>query len=378
LAAAPSSLVRSSTWAALLLGSVAVAGRSEAQAPATKPSVKAEPPASLPSPSVALKITPGVGGAQWRVRIENTGEGPVRLTADPRLLILELTPASTTPSDPTTAKKAGRPPPAPRCILPDDVRPSSDDGQDLVIPSKRAWSHAFDPLFYCFGARERAALVTGTVVKARFGWPAAPTAKPRAGGPTTPFAITPVGAAASKVSSAKALEADPITLTEDVIKASSSTETDPTANGVVLSTPESVDVARGVDVGTSITLTNRTDRAITLLYRPEMIQFTVNGPAGTVSCGYPRQVSSPIRELYSTLPVKGRAELSVLFTVTCSAGTFDEAGIYRVTPRLDTTGASGRTIGLKTWEGTATAKAPLLVRIRSPRRPQLATRPVLD
>src|SRR5205814_1217376 len=114
-----------------------------------------------------------------------------------------------------------------------------------------------------------------------------------------------------------------------------------------LSTPDAVDVSRGVDVGTSVTLTNGSDRPITLLYRPELLLFSVSGPVGTVSCGHTRQVASPIRELYTTVGVKGRADLSLLLDVACPAGTFDEPGLYRVGVQLDTTGASGRPIALK-------------------------------
>ncbi|MBX3222830.1 MAG: hypothetical protein KF795_20115 [Labilithrix sp.] len=352
------------------------------------PTKEREP--ELPPAQVAFKVTPDSNGGPWQLRIENVGEGPVRVPADPRLLILELTP---TP-DAATATKDKKATAAPRCILPADARPATDDGSDLVIPPKRSWSATFDPLFYCFGARERAALVAGTAVKARFGWPApAPRAgaKPAAKAPSPPFAVTPVGASVGKVAPAKALEADAFLLTAPVIVARPGGETawggdvsakdkesDAAPSGVTLSIPEALDAARGGELATTVTLTNGTDRPITLLYRPDMLQFAVSGPGGSVSCGLPRSVAAPIRELFITVPVKGKTTTSVLLTTTCPAGTFDEPGIYRVTPRLDTTGASGRSIGLRTWDGLAAGKAPLLVRVRSPRNPALPPRPTLD
>ncbi|MDF2695732.1 MAG: hypothetical protein K0S65_4115, partial [Labilithrix sp.] len=289
----------------------------------------------------------------------------------------------------TTAKtKKATTPPAPlRCSLPDDARPTTDAGRELVVPSKRSWSASFDPLFYCFGARERAALVPGTSVKARFGWPPPParagTTPAKAKAPAPPFAATPVGASVGKVSPVKALEGDALTLTDAVIKAdevtkSSSSDDAKSPDAIRLSVPAAMDAARGTELTTTVTLTNGSDRPITLLYRPNMLQFSVSGPAGNVSCGYPRNVAAPIRELFITVPVKGKTETSVLFTTTCPPGTFDEPGIYRVTPRLDTTGASGRTLGLKTWDGQATSKAPLLLRVRNPRKPALPARPTLD
>lgn len=373
---------RAAAWGtALVLATSATTAAPAAKAPAP------DPAPALPAPQVSLKVTPS-GGGPWSLKIENLGEGPVRIAADPRLLVLELTPPTTEPPPDPTRKKKAAPAAAPRCVLPDDARPSTDDGRDLVIPSKRSWSVTFDPLFYCFGARERAALVAGTQVKARFGWPApAPRAGAKPGKTpalTPPLAVTPVGASVGKVSPLKAIDADPIVLTEAVgtIKATKA-DWEPSAkdgddSNVWLTIPEAMDAARGAELATAVTLTNGTDRPITLLYRPDMLQFTVSGPAGTVSCGSLRTVSSPIRELFVTVPVKGKADTSVLVTTTCPAGTFDEPGVYRVVPRLDTTGASGRAMGLKTWDGVARGKAPLLVRVRSPRKPGLLARPNLD
>lgn len=370
-----SALGASTACLAVLATSVASSG-----APAAKQAATPEP--ALPPAQVTLKVTPGTNGAPWRLAIENTGEGPVRVPADPRLLVLELTPAPAPAAEATSGKAnaSKKPQPPPRCILPDDARPSTDEGRELVIPPKRSWSASFDPLFYCFGERERAALVTGTTVKARFGWiPPAPRAGAKTPALAPPFAVTPVGASVGKVAPAKVIDADAITLAENVAVEKPSSAADESASSTVtLSVPATMDAARGRELATTVTLTNGTDRPITLLYRPEMLQFSVSGPAGTVSCGQAKTVSAPIRELFTTVPVNGKTSTTVLVTTTCPSGTFDEPGIYRVTPKLDTTNASGRSLGLKSWEGVAVAKTPLLLRVRSPRSPGLPPRPTLD
>ncbi|HVJ90917.1 MAG TPA: hypothetical protein VM580_14025, partial [Labilithrix sp.] len=199
-----------------------------------------------------------------------------------------------------------------------------------------------------------------------------------------PFAVTPVGASVGKVAPAKALESEAFTLTEAVSSArppaSGSAETTgaPSSSEVTLSVPESMDAARGAELSTTVALNNGGDRPITTLYRAEMLEFTVTGPSALVSCGQPRTVSAPIRELFVTIPPKGKIQTSVLFTATCPAGTFDEPGIYRILPRLDATNASGRPIGLKTWDGVAVGKAPLLLRVRAARKPGPPVRPALD
>ena len=353
---------------------------------------------TLPPPPLALSIIPGTGLGPWKLRIENTGDVPMRLAADPRLLVLEVTPPAGF-VDPTVkakpgaaAKKAEEAKPV-RCVLPDDARPATDEGHDLVVPPKRSWSQSIDPLMYCFGARERAMLVTGATVQAHFGWPtpppkpgARPAKKPAPPGP--PFVAAPVGAALGKIASAKELLAAPVTLTENAkpaLSASTATSADSPSSGLAgsgsmaVSMADAVDVARGAEISAAVTIANEGDKPVMLLFRAETLRFAVSGPAGSVSCGATRPVGSPIRELYSTLGVKGRASITILITSMCPADTFDRPGVYRVTPVLDTSGASGRSIGLKTWDGAVAGPGPMLLRVRSPRRPsQPSVRPALD
>jgi hypothetical protein len=340
---------------------------------------------TLSPPPLSLTVTPGTGGGPWKLRIENTGEVPVRIAADPRLLVLEVTPPAGTVLDVTPVRVAPKKPAGPvtvRCALPDDARPSTDEGRDLVVPGKRSWSAIIDPLFYCFGSRERRALVTGATVKARFGWPAPVTKTPankKPAAPAPPFAAAPVGAAVAPV---KELEGASFTLTETLgAPATAPLPPDPGGPGravLVVSMPEARDVSRGVEIETTVTVVNEGDKAALLLFRPETIRFSVSGPQGSYACGTAALVSSPIRELYSTIGVKGRASMSLLLTAKCPVDTFDEPGIFRVTAILDTSNASARSIGLKTWDGDATARTPMLLRVRASRRPSATTRPALD
>lgn len=339
----------------------------------------ADPPAP---PNVTLTVTPGSAGVPWKLAVKNEGELPIRIAADPRLLVLDLIPANPTPKLTSV-----------RCALPDDARPPGDEGRELVIPAKRSWSATFDPLFYCFGAKERALLVPGTTVKARFGWPEPLTPPKKAkkpAPPAAPFAVSPVGAAVGQVTPAKAIEGSTFTLTEAVTIAppassaaaasapSEGVTTEATKPPLAIGATESTDAARGSDIALTITLTNESDRAVTTFFRSSTLAFTVNGPAGSVSCGSPRAIAEPFRELFTTIGPKQKTSTTMLVTALCPAGTFDEPGIYRVGVRLDTRGTSGRNIGLRTWDGEVSARAPSLIRVRSPRRPAAPTRPQLD
>lgn len=342
-------------------------------------SVHAEEPTS---PAMKLTITPAATGL-WSMRIQNTGDTPVRVPADPRLLSLEITPpAGATPSEPAKGKtKAKAPAGPPKCVLPDAARPSTDEGHELVIPATRSWSTTFDPLFMCFGARERAALVAGASVKARFGWaPPAPPKGKTAPAPSPPFAVTPVGASVGKVTPQKELESDPVTLADAVTtKPAGGASSEADAAKVYLTLPETMDAAKGADLSTTVTLVNDSERPITLLFRPDMVQFSVSGPAGSASCGTARNIGSPMRELFVTVGSKGRTSLSVLFTAVCDAGTFDSPGLYRISAKLDTTQASGRSIDVKTWDDVAQTKSPLLLRVREARKAAPpSSRPSLD
>ena len=356
---------------------------------------------ALPAPPLALSVTPGTGGGPWKLKVENTGDVPIRLTADPRLLVLEVTPPAGF-VDPTAKKRAqqgsakAEEPKTVRCILPDDARPANDEGRDLVVPAKRSWSVSFDPLLYCFGTKERAVLVTGAVVNAHFGWPAPPpkpgaaaaaaAARARAKAPPSPatsappFVAAPVGAAVGKVAAAKNLHATTVTLAESVNAGPpASAQSSASSSSLGVTMPEALDVLRGTEISATVSVANEGDKATVVLLRSETLKLSVAGPAGTVACGSLRTVSAPIRELYATLGVKGRMSLSILLTSICPRDTFDQPGLYRVTPIFDMTNASARSIGLKTWDGMVTGRSPMLMRVRAARRPSTEpSRPSLD
>lgn len=321
---------------------------------------KAAEAPTLPAPPLVLTVAPGAAGAPWKIKIENTGEVPIRIVADPRLLELEVTP----PGD--KAKPV-------RCTLPDDARPATDEGRELVVPGKRSWSANVDPIFLCFGTKERAALAAGASVKASFGW------RSNAKKPAPPFAAAPVGAAIGVFAPAKAIESAPLSLTDAVpaVPGGATASSDGTKE-LSLSMPESLDVGRGGEIQTTITAANEGDRSMTLLFRPEVVAFRVTGPGGSITCGHPRAVAAPIKELFSTIPAKGRASQALLITAVCPADTFDDPGVYRVFPIIDTSGASGRPIGLRTWDGKAEGTKPMLLRVRTQRHPQAQSRPALD
>ncbi len=140
-----------------------------------KPKVPTAPP-----PSVALTLdAPGPRGT-WKMRVENTGDVPVRLVADARLLTLELTPA---PKDGAAAAKKKKPKPV-VCALPADMRPIGDVDRALVLAPKRSYTESIDPRLYCFGAKASEVLAPGTKIVAHLGWW-------KSHGTSAPFIVSP-------------------------------------------------------------------------------------------------------------------------------------------------------------------------------------------
>jgi hypothetical protein len=371
-------------------------GVARAAPPAGTPSVKSEAEPAPSSPPVTLRVTPTEPTGPWHLSVGNTSEGPVQLRADVRLLSLELTPAI---SEPAKKRGPGRPL---RCTLPEDTRPTPAQLGELVLDPSESWSTSFDPVFFCFGTETRGALVPGTEVRAFLGWMPPPVpARMRSKTPKTlslepPFILVPGAGQPSEFLSLKWIESATFVIPDEapVRKAAEPAATDEEADSepahaaeadsanaaedseppeeppstVSLSTPATLDLARGREVETTVTLHNDGEHPIAVWFRPDMIQVDVSSPSGTLVCATTEAARTPISELVIDVPSKGSTSTSVLLTALCPVGAFDAPGIYRIFPRLDTTKIPNGPTSLSLWRGVAKSKAPLLVRVRLPRQ----------
>jgi hypothetical protein len=111
---------------------------------------------------------------------------------------------------------------------------------------------------------------------------------------------------------------------------------------------------------------------VVFLLRPETVAFDVTGPTGfgdtepapSTRCSWVGSPPSPIAEAFTHSGVHGKSELTVLLDALCPEHTFDAPGLYFVRARLDTQRASGRSIGLATFDGEVLAEGVTRVRIR--------------
>jgi hypothetical protein len=343
-----------------------------------------------PGPDVKLAIDAKTTRGPWTMRLTNAGEVPVRVTADARLLSLEVTPRSARASI--------------RCELPADMRPADDLQRTLVIPPKRSYTESFEPRLYCFGSKLEA-LAPGAIVVGRLGWTTGRKTEP-------PFAAAPIDGVEPELAPLKAIEGLPIALpdepsawmtsevaasewrrnedaaserrrNEDAASerrrnedAARSVETDTASLSLHGST--SVDATSPNDITVAVTLRNDGSRAAVVRFRPEVLGFEIVGPAGVEHCSWPMMPAAAMREMFTTLAPKRSETLEVSLDSYCTRHGLDRGGLIVVRPRLDTRNASGTAVGLRSFDGELTATTPTVVRLHRGAIRQPLERPHLE
>jgi hypothetical protein len=306
------------------------------------------PPPALPSPAIELTLDAPSPDAPWTLRAKNTGDVPLRLTADGRIAALDVTVPG--------ARKGARPI---RCELPGDMRPADDDDRELVVPPGRAYAEKIDARLFCFGAHEAAALVPGaSVVPRLLGSHDVPVVAPLddGDGTATLATLTELAGVATTIGPALPSTKDPSRPRQ-----------------LTLGSPTFVDAERGPDAALTITARNDTPAPLSFLFRPETIALDVTGPSGigvtdpspTVRCAWQGASPAPIRELFSQLSPKGTDSLTILPSALCPDGTFDLPGLYLVRGRLDTRRTSGASVGLHTLNAEVAGEGATRLRVRA-------------
>jgi len=339
-----------------------------AAAPGTQPRPQVRrvgpktPPASGgPKPDVKVTLDAPTTHGPWTVRVANTGDIPVRLVADARLLTLELTPRG--------ARKPLR------CQLPADMRPADDTERTLVLPPKRSYSESFEPRLYCFGERELEALEATTIVVARLGWPE------RANG-HGPHVVSAIEGVEPEVAPLADIASPPVSLPDEPTPMAPAEPTraaeDPDPVHLALASNRAVDAQSAENLALTVTLRNDGKRAVRVRFRPETLGFEVTSSSGAQHCGWPMMPSAPAHDYFSTLAPGGAESLTVLVGDYCGRAPFERPGLVVLRPNLDTRRASGATIGLKTFDGVVIAATPSVVRLHQGNGKPRIERPRLD
>jgi len=314
--------------------------------PRARAKPKEPPPPVGPTPDVKLTLDAPTQRGTWTMRVTNGGDVPLRLVADARLLVLEVTP-----------RGAAKPV---RCELPADMRPGDDMERPLVLPPGRSYVERFEPRLYCFGQHLLDALAQGSIVVGRLGWLGGNKTRP-------PFEVASIAGVEPELAPLKDIASPPIGLPSEpsatLETAPTRSPDDPDPATLTLRGPASIDAQLATGIGITVTLHNGGKRAVIVRLRPETLRFGVTAPLGPENCGWPLAPVAAMHELFSTVAPGGNADLSVLLNAYCPGKSFDEPGLVVVRPELDTRKASGADIALRTFDGRVVATSPVVVRL---------------
>jgi hypothetical protein len=298
-----------------------------------------------PAAKATLNVTPGALGTPWTFEVTNDDATPLRVVTDGRLLSLDVT---------APPEREGGPRASAHCSLPAEVRPTSDEDRVHVLAPGETYVEVIDPRFYCFSGHDAAALIPGAEVVAHLGWKA-----PSGGAASPPFEADESFGGNDR-SGVKELTADQVTVPDSLDEEAARSE----RHKVQVTAAPRIDVERGDDLELSVTVENTTNRTLHLLLRPETLAFDISSPRGVYACRWRGRPAGPIAEVFTTIGPHAKASSAVLLSSMCPDGALDVAGLYTVQARLDTRRASGKSIGIDTFDAVVDATAPTLVRVR--------------
>jgi hypothetical protein len=311
---------------------------------------------ALPAAKVRFTIAAMATTSDWILDVLNDDEVPVRILADVRLLSFDVTPRS-----------ARRPV---HCELPAAMRPGDDLERALVLPPKHAFRERFEPRLYCFGLEGFSVLAPGAIVVARLGPELDRSAPPE---------LSAIDGIEPVIASAHVLEAPAIALPDETYAREAATQPIAPDSAIdlprlKLESPKAIDADSPEAIEVPVTLRNEGSIPVIVRFRPETIGFDLSWPVGA-RCSWPSLPSAPTRELFTTLPPKGAVELTVTLQTYCADQFFEQSGMLAIRPFLETRGASGAPVGLRTFEGRLSGSSITFVRVQRGKSVQPLIRP---
>jgi len=283
------------------------------------------------SAGVEVSLTPESGGNEFRYvfEVRPAAWSPVEVVADRRLLSFVVHPEGSRRSF------RCRHPDAPRAVSEPRIR-RLGAGADLPL-----WREWIDLRMYCWG-RAAAALESGARVEVQYGF----RSRGRARWVARPIAPSEARPLHRVVAAGLVVAPRP-----------SPAATDAPIEVALRSTDSSS--GDGVSFGVTLAATAGRRR---VYMRDDLLSFVVDGPLGSVLCETERQPIVPIIDFFQVLRGRSRAGTSISASAWCPAGTFDLAGIYEVTPRIELV-YDGSEHGLDALTGTFVGR-PTSLRVR--------------
>lgn len=251
--------------------------------------------------------------------------------------------------------------------------PIDDLERALILPPRTAFREKFEPRLYCFGGEGFDALAPGATVVARLG-------RDNKAAPAAPSELSAIDGVEPAIAPAQVLWAPPIALPDEASAHESFAQApapDPMLDvpRLKLESPRAIDAGTPEAVEVPITLRNEGSLPVTVRFRPETIGFDVIWPVNAPRCSWPMLPTAPTRELFTTLPPRGSVDLTVTLQSYCTQEVFTRTGMVAIRPFLETRGASGAALGLRTFEGRLSGSSITFVRIQRGRSTEPPPRP---
>jgi hypothetical protein len=322
----------------------------------------------------------------WLLIVENTGERPIRVPADERLLSFELRPK---PKSPIIS-----------CKLPTAMIPTEfDDGRELVLEARESLTVAIDPRLYCFGSSVDK-LIPGATLTPRFGFPrfaqskdafvAAPLDAPSEFAPLrfiegAPFVLPAVPGETAPPSPVTEQPDTPgagatAPSSSDAPAAPALETRDRRAPQLDVYLEQRVDAHAGRDVVLTLRAVNEGERKLTTVLRTRMLRVRVeelradNKAEQVTLCTGQHAAHGVASEHVTTLGTRGQSTLSLLVAELCPKETFRKPGLYRLRAELDTS-VEGESLKADPWLHGALARQSALARVATGRTPFHRGRP---
>jgi hypothetical protein len=327
------------------------------QKAAQKAKGKAPEPPALPPVPLRLELSESGPDEQWRLKIENTSSGRVRVTDELRLLWLEV-------AVPGEAKPKV-------CKLPAELLPAgpTENTTEELGPGE-SLVHRLDPRFYCFSPDKQETLVPAAQVTPHYGWPSKTKRVYRKGHveeeklpDVAPFVAEPVDPTA--VGPAKNLTGNVVILDTRYAAWAAETATPNEDEG----DEPALEMVRGSDARTELNVTasvrvrNPGRSKLSVFVRRELITFEVLTPRGTVTCASEPDKRNPDRRAFRTLGAHASMTLASRLVELCPRGTFAESGLYLIHARFDAA-ADGTDYDIEAFTGSLHTDRPVPVRVR--------------
>jgi hypothetical protein len=309
----------------------------------------------------------------WVLQIDNRGDAPVELVADPRLLWFEV---QTSPAKPPVT-----------CRLPKPLWPEFALRETrLTLPPGHGFRRSFDPRFFCFEPVAQKLLVSNARVVPHFGWPQhtrtvykqgkrvddvlLPDEPPFVAWSTPP--VTPGGDVEDTDGTKPAHGVKQLQGPSLLLSAAYAAWSDPPKvdgdGPLVLDVLDGADAEDERSATIALSLQNRSKRRVPIYLRAELVRYHVKGPEGEFECRS-SGVAAPSDASSFTFMQPGKTvKLVERLIEVCPRGSFGRPGLYELRASYNATW-SGQQLGVDGFTGELKTERPALIRVRGGEKP---------